>query len=192
MAAKQKTMDKWKKKKWFEILAPKSFDEKKIGETPAEKNTLLIGRTVVMSLDNLTGQRKQRSIKVKFKIKSAQESKAFTEIVGHEIDHSYIRRLSRRRQSKIDLITKVKTKDRKNVAVTAVCLAQKTERAKEKRIRKLMEKIIVEEAGKNEFGKLIQEFLFGVTTSKILKQAREIAKIKRIEIVKSKLLEGKK
>jgi len=192
MAEKKKTMDKWKKKKWFEILAPKSFEERKIGETPAEKNSMLVGRTIRVSLDTLTGQRKQRSIKIKFRISSVQETKAFTETCGHEIDRSYIRRLSRRRQSKINTVVGVETKDRKNVAVTAMVLAVKTEREKERKIRKLMEKIIAEDADKKEFEQLMQEFLFGVTAMKILKQAREIARIKRVEIIKTRLLEGKK
>ena len=51
MAAKKrkKTVDKWKKKKWFKIIAPKQFNEVVLGETPAEKETQVINRVVEAS-----------------------------------------------------------------------------------------------------------------------------------------------
>ncbi len=192
MAEKKKSLDKWKKKKWFQIIAPKAFEERAVGETPAEKASMVMGRTIEITLSSLTGQRKHRHVKIKLRVNSVQETKAFTETIGHSIGRSYIRRLARRRQSKIDAVVKGKTKDGKRIAVTAVVLAEKTEREKERKIRKIMEKILMEETAKKEFELLMQEFLFGVTAGKIIKQAKEIARIKRVEIVKSRILEGKK
>ena len=46
-------VDKWKTKKWFEIIAPPLFNEKKIGETLAADYRMLIGRKIEVSLSDL-------------------------------------------------------------------------------------------------------------------------------------------
>ena len=43
---KKKTVDKWKKKTWFTIIAPKEFDRKEIGTTVSEKPQSVMGRVI--------------------------------------------------------------------------------------------------------------------------------------------------
>ena len=44
--------------------------------------------------------------------------------------------------------------------------------------------------GKN-YAQISQEIIFGATASKIFKQLTKIAPLRRVEIIKSRLLEGK-
>ena len=46
---------KKKQKIWYSLIAPSMFGKKKIGETPADDPEKVLGRTVEVSLQELTG-----------------------------------------------------------------------------------------------------------------------------------------
>ena len=52
MADKKSTVDNWKKKKWYDVSADTTFDEKKIGETVTINPKNLIGRIVKKGLNS--------------------------------------------------------------------------------------------------------------------------------------------
>ncbi len=191
--AVKKTVDKFKKKKWLKLIAPKTFDLKEIGETPAEKTKNAVGRTVKVSIDEVTGQRKQRHITGKFRVKEVKELNAFTEITGFEINHSYLRRMIRRRMSKIQAIATATTKDGKRLRITAVAASsKKLEKRKERGIRKIINESIEKEISKKPFEQAMQELIFGITGQKLLKEAQAVSRLKKLEITKARLMEGKK
>ncbi|MCX6801612.1 MAG: hypothetical protein NT067_00715 [Candidatus Diapherotrites archaeon] len=192
MATVQKTVDKWKKKKWFELVAPKIFENRVIGETPAEKGKAVVGRTVWVTVDELTGQRKLRHIAVQFKVTEVKESKAFTEAVGFEVNQSYIRRMIRRRITKIETVTTDTTKDGKKARVKVIAISsRKLEKRKEKEIRKGIIETVASDIQKKTFDQLVQELIFGITTAKIIKRTKDIDRLRKIEISKTRILEGK-
>ena len=121
----KRTVDKWKRKKWFKIFAPKDFDKKEIGETPAEKEKHVLGRTILVNLGILTGERQKRHITLTFKINDLKGQQAFTEIVKHEISGSYLNRMVRRKMSKIEAVQTVTTKDGKKIKIKTIALSQK-------------------------------------------------------------------
>ncbi len=47
---KRRMVDTWKTKKWYNVLAPKMFEEVKIGETIVSSPEDLIGRTLLEGL----------------------------------------------------------------------------------------------------------------------------------------------
>ena len=51
---RRKTVDKWKKKKWYTITASKIFNKKPLGETPVEKPVNLASRTIKITKPLLT------------------------------------------------------------------------------------------------------------------------------------------
>jgi small subunit ribosomal protein S3Ae len=192
MATVQKTVDKWKKKKWFELIAPKIFENRAIGETPAEKGKAVVGRTAWVTVDELTGQRKLRHIAVQFKVTEVKESKAFTEAVGFEVNQSYIRRMVRRRITKIETVVTDTTKDGKKARVKVIAISsRKLEKRKEKEIRKGIIETVASDIQKKTFDQLVQELIFGITTAKIIKRTKDIDRLRKIEISKTRILEGK-
>src|SRR3989338_5004185 len=98
---RKKTADKWKKKAWYTIVAPEEFEGKEIGETISEKAEMLLGRVILVNGRDLANQPKKQHIKIKFKVKTTSGNKAHTEAVGHIIKDDFIRRLIRRRSSKV-------------------------------------------------------------------------------------------
>ena len=68
----EKTTIKVKKKKWFEIVAPKLFDERVIGETTALEPDKLIGKPVLINLMALTNDPRKQNVSIKFNIESVK------------------------------------------------------------------------------------------------------------------------
>ena len=56
------------RKRWFDVLATKDFNETVIGETPALAPEQIVGRVISVNLMNITGNIKKQNINVKFKI----------------------------------------------------------------------------------------------------------------------------
>jgi Ribosomal protein S3AE len=80
--AKYTARDKWKMKKWYEVLAPKAFGEVSLGTTPADDPDKLIGRVVETTLYDLTGDISQVHVKLYFQIASVEEGRAYTRFRG--------------------------------------------------------------------------------------------------------------
>ncbi|MBN2067387.1 MAG: hypothetical protein JW744_02875 [Candidatus Diapherotrites archaeon] len=191
-AKKTRTVDKWKKKQWFQIIAPKDFDEKALGETIAEKEKNLIGRTIEVNLGDLTGQRQKRHIKITFKVNQIEGTRAKTAIVGHKISHGFLNRLVRRRASKIELTQFLALEGGKRLKVKTMVLSlkklgRKQERALANELKDRIEKAYRKKAPEQAQ----QEFIFGAAASKLFKQLKKIAPLKRVEVIESKLIEGK-
>jgi len=111
MADKKSTVDNWKKKKWYDISADSTFDEKKIGETITINPKSIIGRIIKKGLNELTGNIRDSAFEISFKINKIVGAKADTAIYKFEAKTSLLRRLIRRQKSKIDPVFYVTTKD---------------------------------------------------------------------------------
>lgn len=190
---KARTVDKWKKKTWFQLIAPPEFDKKVLGETIGEKPKNLVNRIVEVNLDELTGQKLRRHINVLFKVADVEGNQAKTVVVGHYISESFMNRLVRRRMSKVELTQTVETSDGKKVKVKSVALSmRKLKRRQQAAIVKEIADKVAKGGSKKTFNEFSQEIIFGVFASKLFKQMVKIAPLKRFEIVKSRLLETQK
>ncbi|MEM4663211.1 MAG: hypothetical protein QXM75_04270 [Candidatus Diapherotrites archaeon] len=189
----KKSAEKLKKKKWYKVYAPKMFKEVIIGETPAEKEQQLIGRTVEIPLANVAGQKKPSPILVKFRINNTISGRANTELVGCRYDSGYLRRIVRRRKSKIDVINYLETADKKRIKIvtTVICLT-KIERKKETKVRNTVSDELSKEVRSSNFEDIMQQIIFGNMIQKLFNLVKNIAPVQRVEIVKAYLVEGKK
>ena len=105
MAKKKKTIDTWKTKEWYSLVAPVAFNEKEFGETPSSAPEKLKGRTCKPTLREITGNLKKSHINLTLRIKDIKGKKAYTELAGHEIQRDYVRRLIRRRMNVVRLVS---------------------------------------------------------------------------------------
>ncbi len=189
---KSRTVDKWKKKQWYNIIAPDEFDKKLLGETVAEKPKNLVGRIIKVDLGQLTGQRQKRYISVLFKVKVVEGNNAGCVTLGHKISQGFLNRLVRRRMSKIEVTQTAETADEKRVKVKSIALSVRKLSKKQKTdISKKMREVVEKSIKKKPFVQVSQEIIFGVVASKLFKQLTKIAPLKRVEIIKSRLLEGR-
>ena len=102
---------KLKKKQWYNILAPKQFDNVVIGETLVYEPGAMLGKTLSHSLMNLTNDTKRQNINIHFKVVEIDGDKAKTSIVGYQIIPSSVKRFVRRNSEKMDLSFTCETAD---------------------------------------------------------------------------------
>ena len=111
-AAARRQKDKWKAKRWYSIRAPRNpWSFKVIGETLAEEESLLLGRTYEIMQNELDGYFTKMHVKLKFRISDVVGNDAITEFVGHDVMKDFVRRQIRRDRGKIDDTIDVVTDD---------------------------------------------------------------------------------
>ncbi|AJF60408.1 MAG: hypothetical protein J4224_03750 [Candidatus Diapherotrites archaeon] len=189
---KKRTVDKWKKKVWFNVFAPKEFERKEIGTTISEKPESVVGRKIEISVRDLAGQPKGQHVSILFKIVEVKGNKAYADAFGHTIRESYLRKFTGRRSSKVETVQLVSTKDNASLKVKTICLTgRKVDRKKEKAIRKIIESEISSVAKQTQLADIVSDLVFGNLPQKILSKVKKVSPIKRIEIVKSRLISKK-
>ena len=187
---RRKTVDKWKKKEWFTILSSKTFDKKPLGETPAEKPLQLIGRTIKSNLGNITGQRTKRDIVVSFKYSDVQGKNISTNVSKFEVSKSTLARLVRRRNSKVDLVKRIKVANGDaKIAIIIVTYKEATQKQRAG-LRDIISKEIETLTGK-DFEAIVNELLFGKLTTEISKKSAKICIVKKVIVSKATYTEAK-
>ncbi|ABU82045.1 30S ribosomal protein S3ae [Ignicoccus hospitalis] len=183
--------DKWKIKKWYEIITPDVFNNVSVGQTPADEAWKLIGRTVDTTLYDITGDFTYVHVHVYLQINKVDEEalKAYTIFKGHELARDYIRSLTRRKSSKIEGIFDVWTKDGYGLRITVdTFTAYRCQTSQKRAIRKIQKEVIEEMVPQMTLDEVINAMLFGDIAEEISNRARKIYPIRRTEIYKSKVL----
>lgn len=189
MSTRGAIKDKWKLKKWYTIVSPKTFGELQLGLTPSMENEQLIGRKVETTLYDLTGDFSMVHVHLYFKITQVDSNKAYTRFIGHELSRDYIRSLIRRKSSKIDAIVDVTTKDGYLVRVKSLALTTyRCHRSQKTAIRKIMWDIVRKKAESMTFDEFIQEVVFGRLANEMFDSAKKIYPLRKVEVEKSKVL----
>ncbi len=187
--AKRK-VDKWKQKEWYPIQAPSIFEEKNIRKTPATSEEELIGRTLTVPLEDITGKRNHRNTKITFQITGIEGGTAQTEVKKFQLTRDYIRKNIRKRRSVIKSVKDLETDKGTLRTTTYAFTVNKLHSSKERKIREIINKKLEEEKNENNFESLLQKMIFGKTSTNIFKEAKAISPIKRIDITKCEVKRG--
>ncbi len=189
MSRQSRVRDKWREKNWYMMVAPSSFGNVEIGETPAANPKALIGRRIETTLYAISGDFNQIHIKLFFQINDVKGDKAFTHFAGHDFTRDYLRSLVRRGSSRIDGIFDVTTKDNHKIRIYAIAFPMRRAKTTQQyAIREIMYKIIKKRASQLNFDAFIQECVLGKIGSDIYNKAKAIFPLRKSEIRKSKLL----
>ena len=187
--AARKVKDRWKAKNWYNILAPPSFDSVTIADTLADSPDSLINRVTGVSLQDITNDFRKSHIVLNFKIHKVEESNAHTQFVGHFLTSDYLRRMIRRRKSKIDAVYDAPTLDGAFIRVKPFATTDKRiQNSQKKVIRESMKKTIIEEAAKSTMYEFVKNILDGKIGSEIYKNCKQLYPVKRIEIYKTEVV----
>ncbi|MCI4434183.1 MAG: 30S ribosomal protein S3ae [Thermoplasmata archaeon] len=188
-AAAKKIKDKWKAKSWYKILTPESLGLKEIAETPAETPEQVMGRVAETTLYNINGDIKKEYVKLYFKVNKIDGNQAFTHFIGHDVTQDYIRRLVRRRRSRIDAIFPVTTSDGYTIRVKITAIADKRINSSLKSaIRKKIIEAVLNNGTKMNFYEFVNYMLSDKIVQDIEKNVKSVYNIKKIEVRKSNLL----
>ena len=187
----RRVKDRWKAKTWYTVTAPPAFNNHIIGETLADDNSKVMGRTVETTLQDLTGDMRQMHIKLAFKVINVTDTNATTEFVGHAMTSDYVRRLTRRGHTRIPAVFDVKTRDGSRVRVKPFAVSDRrcqTTQAQE--IRRIITDMITKTAAEETLAGFLKAVLVGELSNSIYKEARKIHPLRRIEIAKTEILKA--
>ncbi|KYK29847.1 MAG: hypothetical protein AYK19_19125 [Theionarchaea archaeon DG-70-1] len=187
--ARQRKKDPWKSKQWYNIYAPSMFGKQHIGETPTDDPKKLIGRTIDVTGKDLSGDFKKSHIKMYFKINEVTGNEAHTEFVCHEVSRSYMRAQIRRRNTKVEAIADIATKDGKKARVTVAGLCYRTTTSKQEvALRKAISESIIQAASHLTLEQFVQELFLSKVASDAFRNAKSVYPLRRVEIVKAKVI----
>jgi small subunit ribosomal protein S3Ae len=188
-AAARKVKDRWKAKNWYNIIAPPAFDSVTIADTMTDNPDNLINRVTGVSLQDLTNDFRKSHIILFFKINKVEEDKAHTQFSGHTLTSDYLRRMIRRRRSKIDGVYDVNTRDGAVIRVKPFATTDKRiQNSQRKVVREAMKKTISNQAKDSTLSELMKIILDGKMGSEIYKHCKKLYPVKRIEIHKTEVI----
>jgi len=185
----RRVRDKWREKRWYMLVAPSSFGNVELGETPASNPKLLVGRKVETTLYDISGDLNQIHVKLYFQVDQVKGDKAYTHFAGHDFTRDYLRSLVRRGSSRIDGIFDITTKDGYKLRVYAIAFpVRRAKTTQQSAIRKIMKEVVTKRASELPFDAFIQECVLGKIGSDIYNKAKVIYPLRKCEIRKTKLL----
>ncbi|MBN2599217.1 MAG: 30S ribosomal protein S3ae [Candidatus Thermoplasmatota archaeon] len=185
----RKVKDRWKAKNWYTILAPSLFNNVPVAETLAETPESLIGRVTEVSLQDITNDFRKSHIKLLFSIDKIEQNTAHTQLKGHLLTSDYLRRMIRRRKSRVDGVFDVETRDGALLRVKPFAIAEKRIQSSQKKlIRDVMNEVITKEGKAKTLNSFIKDCLDGKTGSEIYKHCKIYYPVKRIEVNKTEII----
>ncbi len=188
-AAARRVRDRWRSKVWYTIIAPETFSSKELGMTPANEPEKVIGRIAESTLYDLTGNFKKMHVKLYFKINRIQGTNAFTRFIGHDMTTDYIRRMVRRRRSRIDSIFNVETSDGYRMRVKVIAVPDKRIKSSIKSaLRKAIVELLTAKAKEMTFSEYVKYILMDEARKDLIHFLKPIYPVRRIEIRKSEVL----
>ena len=180
----------YKDKNWYEVIAPKSFNFKPIGEIIGVENSIQ-NRTVEALLFDFTDDFNDINLKLKFKITSInnEAKKCSTMFIGHQYTNDFIRSLIGRGASKITTIQNLTTRDGFTYRVSTICATIRRARSSQQVvIRKIMTDILKEFAKSLNHEKFIHGMIYGEFQNQIARVAKTLYPLSSATVIKSKLI----
>ncbi len=185
----RKVKDRWKAKNWYTILAPSLFNNVPVAETLSEAPENLIGRVTEVSLQDITNDFRKSHIKLLFSVDKIEQNTAHTQLKGHLLTSDYLRRMIRRRKSRVDGVFDVETRDGALLRVKPFAIAEKRIQSSQKKlIRNVMKDVITKEGKSKTLNSFIKDCIDGKTGSEIYKHCKIYYPVKRIEINKTEII----
>ncbi len=185
----RKVKDRWKAKNWYQILAPSLFNNVPVAETLAESPDILIGRVTEVSLQDLTNDFRKSHIKLLFTVDKVEQNTAHTQLKGHVLTSDYLRRMTRRRKSRVDGVFDVETRDGALLRVKPFAIAEKRIQSSQKKLIRNVMKVVISKEGKTKtLNAFIKDCLDGKIGSEIYKNCKVYYPVKRIEINKTEIM----
>ena len=119
---KSQTIKK-KKKIWCKIVAPSDFASKEIGEAYVNETKDLVGKEVRVNL-MFVAKTRNSNIRLTFRVTSTKDERGITELISYKILPSYVKRMVRKRKSKLDISQKFKSKDGKEITIKYIIISR--------------------------------------------------------------------
>lgn len=182
-----KKVSSWSQKSIYKILAPEDFEYQEIGTTMVVDPKNLIGRTIDVSLRDLTGDKSKQHLKVVFEINDMKNKEAHTGFKVFKTDSGYLKSKIRKGMSKINYINSLNL-DSSKVKIKIIAMTnQNIQTSQKKDIIAKISKILESYKG-SKLNDFAQATLFGKLGTEIYHGVKQICPIRRIEIEEVRVL----
>lgn len=183
------SQSKVKEKHWYRIYSPPTLGNKEVGKALATSLESLLGRTVEVTLYELTGDVEQAHVHMTLQVKSVKNDAGFTEFKGHHFSRDYLGGRIRRRYSKVEAIFNVTTKDGAKLQLQAHAItANPASRSQRHAVRMTMMEAAQEAASSLSFYDFVQEMVVGKLAQAMQERAKKAFPLAFLDVVKSKVL----
>ncbi|MFH0875530.1 MAG: hypothetical protein V1859_06315 [archaeon] len=174
---------KTKKKKWYPILAPELFNNTVVGETIKYEAEDAIGDYVETNLMSLTNDMKNQHYNVKLVITGHKDGNLTTRIVGYSMIAASLKRLIRRRNTRMDDSFGLKTKDGIRIRVKPLLITRgKVKGSIETVLRAKLKRIVIKFITENDYDVIFKEVAFAKLQRSIREQLSKTYPVKDAEI----------
>jgi small subunit ribosomal protein S3Ae len=182
----RKIKDKWRTKDWYTILAPDMFDRAKIGETLSDDPQKLIGRVVEVTAQDLTGDFTKIHIKLHFRVDEIREKDAHTSFLKQDLTSDYVRRMARRKRTRIEETFLVTTRDKVELRIRPVAITeQRIQSSNQSSLRKALGDELKKIASESLLQDFLKNIISGQLSKRLVQACKHINLINRIEIRKT-------
>ena len=184
--------DKWRSKRWYKVRAPGLFQHLELGETVASEPEQVVGRTLETTLPELSGaaDAAKAHVKLRFRVERISgDGVAEARFIGHDLTSDYVRRLARRKRSKIDTSLQVTTKDGVQIVLKPVAVSeQRLQTRLRAELRHKIVSTLTEEAQQRTSPEFVREMLQGELSKVLAHGVKTLYPLKKIEIRRSEVL----
>jgi len=181
----KKSLTGWKQKRTYVIQAPEKFDYQEVGSTIASDPKLLVGRTINVSLSDLTGDRSKQHLVVAFEINEVAGDRAKTAFKRFGVNSGYIKSKIRKGMNKIDYLGDFTLSDASLRVKVTVITSKSLTSPKRKDIVSCITKVL-SKYKKVRLDEFVQQVLFGKVGTDIYRKVKKITPINRVEVFEIK------
>jgi len=181
------------KRRWFNLVAPKLFNNQIVGQTIIKDPNKIYGRIVDINLMTILNDPKKDKINIKFKIYDVQGEKALLEIIGYSLIPSFLRRRIGKNRKKIEDSFICETKDGKKLRIKTFLLTSgSTKKSVLTKIRKEVKDFISQNFKKKNYDEIIKDVIFYKLQKDIKERVKRIFPLTLCEIKFLRIIEKKK
>lgn len=180
---KGKGVDKWRKKKYFTILAPKVFQERELGQTMAYEPSALKDRRLTANLMVLLGNIKKQHVNITFVVDNVQGDTGRTRVQKYEVVQAALKRKVRRQRDRLDDSFKCVTKDNKLVQIKPLVITVvRTSSSVKVDLRKKLIYLIKSAVNKMDYDSFVMELINDKFQRDLARELRKIVPIRSVDI----------
>jgi small subunit ribosomal protein S3Ae len=167
------------------------FGETHIADTPAMDPKSVAGRAIEVGVPEVTGNDSKYYMKLRFKIDNVSDRNAHTSFAGLFSLRDYIARMTRKRSSKIRVISNIKTKDNWSLRMSVVAiLLNKTDVNVQKKVREHIVNFLNTNSSKSDIETLIKSAVNGFIQKNIKTSSSKLYPVRFTEIEKIEVLKA--
>ena len=187
---KGRVKDKWREKKWVNVIAPDSFNNVPIAYVPITDDENAVGRVIEVTLyDILKGDPSQHQYKIYFQVNKIEGEKASTIFKRFEYSKEFLRSLVRRGSSKINFVIDIKTKDGYVFRIKVIALTHRQLNTSRKHALRLIARDVINNTvPQMTIEQFVQATCYGKINSDIMAAFKKVIRVRHVGLEKVKLI----